>query len=117
MRVFLVAGEASGDRLGAAPPVIDSDDLLERPADMVKAWCNAVGIPFIESALRWEPGARDEVSWWDSGVFHANLRNSDGLKPQVRKYVDLDAAPDRVKEVHARALPHYQHLYRYRITA
>ena len=103
------------ERDGRSPPVLDSDDLLEDPARMVEAWCAAVGIPFVESALRWEPGARDEVSWWDGGSFHANLRNSDGLKPQPRRYIDIDQAPDRVKAVHATVLPHYEHLYRYRL--
>ncbi len=103
------------DRLGKAPPVIDSDDLLEDPARVVAAWCAAVGIAFLPEALSWEPGARDEVSWWDGGSFHANLRNSDGLKPQQRRYVELEAAPARVREVHARALPHYQHIYKHRL--
>ena len=103
------------DMNGTPPPVIDSDDMLEDPHRMVALWCEAVGIPFIESALSWEPGARDEVSWWDGGSFHANLRDSDGLKPQKRKYVELDETPDRVKEVHARVLPHYERLYQHRI--
>ncbi len=66
------------DRAGTPPPVLDSDDLLEDPHGLVEAWCDAVGIPFMADALSWEPGARDEVSWWDGGSFHANLRNSDG---------------------------------------
>ncbi|MEM9715468.1 MAG: sulfotransferase family protein [Pseudomonadota bacterium] len=103
------------DIQGTPPPVIDSDDMLEDPVRMVRLWCEAVGIPFIESALSWEPGARDEVSWWDGGSFHANLRDSDGLKPQVRKYVEIENTPDRVKEVHARVLPHYEHLYAHRL--
>ena len=60
------------DKTGSPPPVIDSDDLLENPANIVEKWCIAVGLPFIEEALSWEPGARDEVSWWDGGSFHAN---------------------------------------------
>ncbi|MEL6574710.1 MAG: sulfotransferase family protein [Pseudomonadota bacterium] len=102
-------------RDGKAPPVIDSDDLLENPAAVVEAWCRAVGIPFLPAALSWAPGARDEVSWWDGGSFHANLRNSDGLKPQPRRYVDIAETPDRVQEVHARCLPHYDHLYAHRL--
>ncbi|MEO1563881.1 MAG: sulfotransferase family protein [Pseudomonadota bacterium] len=100
---------------GAPPPVIDSDDMLEDPQRMVALWCEAVGIPFVESALSWEPGARDEVSWWDGGSFHANLKNSDGLKPQKRKYVDIKETPTRVQEVHARMKPHYDHLFAHRI--
>lgn len=103
------------EKNGTPPPVIDSDDLLEDPAAMVRLWCKAVGLPFIESALSWEPGARDEVSWWDGGSFHANLRNSDGLKPQLRKYVALDDTPARVQDVYSRMKPHYDHLYVHRI--
>lgn len=103
-------------KLGKAPPVIDSDDMLEDPHTIIGKWCEGVGIHFIESALSWEPGARDEVSWWDGGSFHANLRNSDGLKPQKRtQYININDAPDRVKEVHEKMIPHYEHMYQYRI--
>jgi hypothetical protein len=103
------------DRHGRAPPVIDSDDLLEDPSHMVNLWCQAVGIPFMPEALSWEPGARDEVSWWDGGSFHANLRDSDGLKPQKRRYVDIGDVPDRVKDVYEDVLPHYRHLHAHRL--
>ena len=107
--------ELVAELIGTPPPVLDSDDLLENPHRMVQVWCEAVGIPFIEEALSWEPGARDEVSWWDGGSFHANLRNSNGLKPQVRKYVEIENTPGRVQEVHSRVLPHYQHLHQHRL--
>ncbi len=103
------------DKHGEAPPIIDSDDLLEDPHTMVELWSNAVGIPFMPDSLSWEPGARDEVSWWDGGSFHANLRNSDGLKSQVRKYVEIDEAPDRVRKIHDLVIPHYEHLYQHRL--
>ena len=102
---------------GTPPPVIDSDDLLEDPVRMVRLWCEAVGIPFIEEALSWEPGARDEVSWWDGGSFHANLRDSDGLKPQARSaYPDITETPDWVQDIHDRARVHYDHLNAHRLT-
>ena len=103
------------DKNGHPPPVLDSDDLLEDPHMMIEKWCDAVKIPFLPAALSWEPGARDEVSWWDGGSFHANLRNSDGLKAQQRKYIDISEAPDRVKQIHEQLLPHYQHLYAHRL--
>jgi len=57
------------------------------------------------------------VSWWDGGSFHENLRESDGLKPQPRKYIDISEAPDRVKEIYEMVLPHYQHLHAHRLTS
>ena len=102
---------------GSPPPVIDSNDLLEDPVRTTRIWCEAVGLPFIESALSWAPGPRDEVSWWDGGVFHANLRASDGLKPQPRRYIEMAEAPARVQEVCARMKPHYDWLRAHRLGA
>ncbi len=102
---------------GTPPPVVDSDDLLENPAAMTEAFCNAVCIPFIEEALTWEPGGDpSEHSWWDGGSFHANLAQSTGLKPQERRYLDLAETPPRVQQVHRRMKPHYDRLYRHRLT-
>ena len=42
------------DRAGKAPPVIDSDDLLDSPHAGMAAYCEAVGIPFLPAALSWE---------------------------------------------------------------
>lgn len=103
------------ERTGTPPPVIDSDDLLSDPHVMVEKWCQAVGIPFMPEALSWEPGARDEVSWWDGGSFHENLRNSDGLKAQAKTSIDLAQAPERVRAVVAELQPHYDHLYQHRL--
>ena len=101
---------------GTPPPVIDSDDLLADPAGVVEAWCGAVGIEWMPDEVHWEPGPRDEVSWWDGGSFHENLRNSDGLKAQPRTSVDITDTPERVQEIHAELVPHYEHLRAHRIT-
>ena len=101
---------------GVVPPVLDSDDLLEDPHKMTKTFCDAVGIPFIEESLSWEVGGDPSVhSWWDGGSFHANLAKSTGLAPQPRRYVDLDDTPERVRRVHRRMQPHYQHLFTHRL--
>ena len=101
---------------GKPPPVIDSDDLLENPHAITQAFCAAVHIPFIESALRWEKGGDPSAhSWWDGGSFHANLAQSTGLTPQKRQYVNLQQTPNRVQQLHRRILPHYLHLHSHRI--
>ena len=102
---------------GKPPPVIDSDDLLEAPTEMVEAFCAATGIPFIEEALTWEAGGDPSAhSWWDGGSFHANLAKSTGLIPQTRRYVSLDDAPARLRQIYRRMKPHYDRLYQHRIT-
>ena len=102
--------------IGKRPPVIDSDDLLEDPHGITAAFCDAVEIPFIPEALTWPAGGNpSEHSWWDGGSFHANLAQSTGLTPQPRKYIDLEDAPERVRRVYRRMMPHYQHLFDHRL--
>lgn len=61
--------------------------------------------------------ARDEVSLWKGGSFHANLRNSDTLNPQLRKsYIDIKDASPRVQDVYERVLPYYEFMNQNRIT-
>ncbi len=104
------------ERDGHPPPVIDSDDVLADPATVVEAWCEAVDIPFIAQALSWEPGPRDEVSWWDGGSFHETLRNSNGLEPQPAAPLSLDDVPPRVVEAHARVIDDYRYLHQHRLS-
>ena len=47
--------------------------------------------------------------------FHENLRNSDGLKPQKRNYVEVNDLPDRVKKIYEIVMPHYNELYAQRL--
>ena len=103
------------DQSGTPPPLIDSDDLLEDPETIVRLWCEAVGIPFIKEALTWEPGERREVSWYDGGSWHDNLKASRGLTPQPRKDADLSQASDTVKRLYEACLPHYEHMYQHRL--
>ena len=76
------------DRDGQAPPVIDSDNLLENPECLVRAYCDAVGLPFIKEALTWEAGVdTGSYSWYDGGSWHEKLKGSTGLnrKSQVTR--------------------------------
>lgn len=85
---------------GATPVVIDSDDLLDRSADTVRAYCSAVGIPFLPDALSWQPGMRSE--WQATSRWHESTsrtagftRGADGAaaavaaNPVLRAYLDF----------------------------
>ena len=104
---------------GETPVVIDSDDVLADPPAMVEAWCDAIGIPFVEDALTWEPGSRSEVLWFDGNddVWHASLRDSDGLKPQPRKDADISTLSPELRRQYDSALPHYERLHSARLRA
>ncbi|MFE3492214.1 sulfotransferase family protein [Streptomyces sp. NPDC059175] len=62
---------------GTTPVVIDSDDLLDRPAETVRAYCAAVGIPFLPDALSWESGMRSE--WRSTSKWHRSTSETTGF--------------------------------------
>lgn len=98
------------------PPVITSEELLGDPKGTVAAWCGAVGIEFKAEALSWEPGARQEVSWYNkgAGLWHDSLRQSSTIEPQKRDYPPLEDN-DRLMDIYRRCLPHYEHLRRHKL--
>lgn len=102
---------------GVTPPVLDSDDMLEDPETMVHLYCEAIGIPFIPEALSWEPGARDAVLWYDGNddIWHASLRDSDGLKPVPRKHVAPESLPPNLAGHYGTFLGHYRALHAHRL--
>lgn len=48
------------DAGGREPVIIDSDDLVDRPAATIAAYCAEIGLPYLPHALTWPPGVRPE---------------------------------------------------------
>ena len=105
------------ERTGQTPPVLDSDDLLEDPQTMVRLYCEALGLEFKPEALSWEPGARTEVLWYDGNddIWHASLRDSDGLRPIPRKHVHPGDLPASLAQHYELFMGHYASLYKHRL--
>jgi len=102
------------DREGKAPVVIDSDELLATPEASMKAYCAAVGVPYIADAMSWEKRG-DNPTWnSDEHGFHDSLKASTGLKPQKRDYPSLDSSADMMR-LYKASKPHYDALYKMRI--
>ena len=102
------------DRDGTAPVVIDSDEILASPEAGMKAYCDAVGIPFVAEALTWEK--RSENPTWNSDDhgFHDSLKASTGFKTQKRDYPPLESSKDMMRLYRA-SRPHYEALFEIRI--
>lgn len=97
---------------GATPVVIDSEDLLDRPEQTVRAYCSAVGIPFVAEALSWDPGMRSE--WRATSKWHASTsatagfrRGDDGDGDGAARVVEADPVLRAHRDYH---LPYYEKL-------
>jgi Sulfotransferase domain len=94
---------------GREPLVVDSEDLVTRPAATIKMYCKRVGIDFRPEALRWKPSERPE--WELSRGWHTAVAKSTGFGDVPgRRDMDIEQHPvlSRYLNYH---LPFYQKLY------
>jgi broad specificity phosphatase PhoE len=94
---------------GQRPVVLDSDDLVNRPAETMEAYCAAMGLEHRPEALSWRPGDREE--WVRSNRWHTEVSRSSGFTAQNTAYevtVDNNAA---LAEFSAHHEPYYRSLF------
>ncbi|XP_071950146.1 uncharacterized protein [Antedon mediterranea] len=111
------------DTTGEAPLILDADDLLADPKQMMRKYCKAVGLTYREEMLHWEPEEKmkwhvaysnliaDKIMGW-----YSDAMNSDGIRQKSkRSRVDMDSLPDDVREVVKFVQPFYDVLYNERL--
>ncbi len=98
---------------GHIPVVVDSDDLVNQPEATMRAYCAAVGLPFIADAMRWEAGVQPE--WARTARWHEDASASTGFWQPVKSgRSPLASHPDVVRFVEAHQ-PYYENLRAQRI--
>ncbi len=106
--------QAVADATGADPVVIDGDDLVRAPERVVEAYCERVGVPFVPSALRWQPKLRPDqertARWFES------VRESTGFDAGATRDggVDVESHPTLSAFLRYQQ-PYYEHLYERRL--
>jgi hypothetical protein len=96
------------ERLGHAPPVLDSQDVLVDPPGMLTALCDRCGIPFDSAMLGWTPGRRMTDGVW-APVWYQAVAQSTGFSAP-RREIGFDDLPDHLKPIAAAARPLYDRL-------
>ena len=103
-------------QIDPTPLVLDADDLLKNPKEMMQLYCSSTGLPFTEDMLTWEPG---DVEEWNHGrkydVWHRTAMYSSGfIKPKPSAPESLSEYPKIVEECIQESLPYYEALYQVR---
>lgn len=98
-------------RIGAAPPVVDSADIREMPHQTLARLCAALGIPFTEAMLRWPAGAKPFDGVWAPHWYNA-VHASTGFDEPEGVLPELDAGGRALCD---QALPHYERLARFKL--
>lgn len=97
--------DREADRLGAAPPVVDSADVLADPARVLAKLCGALGIEYTDAMLHWPPGRRDTDGVWAPAWYGAVERSTGFEAPATC----VDAAlPEELRRIAEEAGPYYE---------
>ena len=105
------------------PVVIDADDLLRDPGRVLKAYCNAVGIPYSADLLHWDPNSdvirtwnisRQSLQFFTVKYFAKAFSSSEFIKPAEDSCSDLSE-----DDLHCIkfCLPYYNKMYEKRLVS
>lgn len=105
--------EREADRLGCAPPVIDSHDVLCHPRGVLSALCTVLGIAFSERMLSWPAGRRVSDGVW-APAWYAAVERSTGFSAP-RAPARIEDLPDDLRRVAGAARGDYERLAKFRL--
>lgn len=101
--------EIEAERTGVAPPVVDSDAVLNDPAGVLSRLCEGLGIAWDEAMLSWEKGPHPEDGIWGAHWYDkVNASTGFGAAPGPLPVLDGDylAVADACREDYEALLAH-----------
>lgn len=93
--------------------ILDSNEVLKNPRQVLAALCERLGIAFDERMLAWPAGARPEDGIW-AKYWYANVHRSTGFQPYRPRH---DPFPERLRPLLEQCLPLYEELAALAISA
>jgi hypothetical protein len=91
---------------GTRPLVIEAESLLADAAGTVARYCRHAGIPYLASALSWEPG--EQRVWTRTRQWHCDAARSSGFTESQRTYPQTVDNNEFLAACYRQHLPHYR---------
>jgi len=93
--------------------VLDSDELLKNPSDVLQKLCATIGIEFDAAMLNWKAGARKEDGIW-ARYWYDNVHHSTGFEKQTTSERMLE---EHLIPLYEESKPYYDYLKQFSIKA
>lgn len=95
------------------PVVLDSNEILKNPENVLDQLCQALEIPFYSSMLHWPPGPKKEDGVW-AKFWYENVHRSTGFEKQKTSNRVL---PQYLEPLCRECNQFYERLYQYSLKA
>jgi hypothetical protein len=110
--------EYEADRLGRAPPVVDSADVTANPQRVLSKLCAALGLEYTNAMLSWPAGRRSTDGVWAPAWYSAVEQSTGFGPPSSRTNISLPVSlPKDLQLIADEARPHYERLSTFRLQA
>lgn len=96
---------------GREPVVLDSDWLVRDPEAAVRAYCDAIGLPYKPEAMRWQAGDRPE--WERTARWHVTAGQTSGFLTAPPREVELTG---HLRDYHDFHRPFYDRMLAHALT-
>ncbi len=103
--------DAVAQKRGAAPPVVDSEDVTANPRAVLEKLCHACAIDFDPAMLAWPKGPKSCDGVWAPHWYNAAWASTGFAKP-LHHDTALPAPLQRIADA---AMPYYERLKTHRI--
>jgi hypothetical protein len=99
------------DLCGQDIPIIDSNEVLRNPGEVLSSLCERLELPFDKAMLDWPVGGRDSDGIWAKHWYHS-VEQSSGFAPYQHKTLTLN---EEQEALCAHLMPYYQQLFTQRL--
>jgi len=96
---------------GIVPPVLDTRDMLENPAQMLELLCQSLGVQFQSCMLSWPPGIRQTDGVW-AKYWYKEVETTTSFQPYRPK---SEQVPPHLGELLNECERCYRQLYAHRL--
>tara|TARA_Y100001970_G_scaffold188729_1_gene229554 strand:+ start:38409 stop:39119 length:711 start_codon:yes stop_codon:yes gene_type:complete len=86
--------------------VIDSDDLLKNPKEILLDWCESINIDFDQSMLNWKKGNhQNDGIWWKH--WYDNVIKTDSFQKYQKKDIKIE---NKYDSIYNESMKYYNYL-------
>ncbi|TAE48981.1 MAG: hypothetical protein EAZ89_14655, partial [Bacteroidetes bacterium] len=110
-RLYEIA--ATLESMGITPAVVEGNELLKNPEQVLREVCRQMDIPFYPEMLSWPAGPKAEDGVW-APYWYAQVHQSTGFQAWKP---DTTEVPPGLEPLLAEAMPYYEALWKKAIRA
>ena len=86
--------------------IIDSEDLLKNPKEVLFDWCESINIKFDESMLEWKKGSHpNDGIWWQH--WYNNVIETTGFQKYEKKDISIE---NKYDSIYNKSMEYYNYL-------